>query len=348
VYVESDGTMSLNGYDDIVAEVSNVGGEVAAKQDKITATGAANLLTAPASAGGQPGTKPAADFATAAQGAKADTALQSADAAEIKAYGDRRLPMYSGSHAFDQNAGNTWVRFMRVTGAKDPSGSIKTFTLPFFSIHNGGSAYESNGLLRFNVAQTADAVNVLNMRVLMDGRLALGSDMGQIKMLRVDETTVDVKMFMGQFGRFQTGELISGYGYGGALGDTIAIDLGISATDGTGDVVQTTLDSRLPHTWPAGVEISFGNSLFGKRWSGSSTLSAPGYSTVNVGGLGTGFVLVSCGGAVRNLPLGHTEVEYGNSSSLTPGAGDSYLKCKVQNGSGTVTWDYNVWALWKR
>ena len=50
---------------------------VAAKQDTITATGETNLLTAPAVAGGQPGTKPVSELATAAQGAKADTAVQS-------------------------------------------------------------------------------------------------------------------------------------------------------------------------------------------------------------------------------------------------------------------------------
>ncbi|GBR76986.1 hypothetical protein NO2_1450, partial [Candidatus Termititenax persephonae] len=36
--------------------------QVALKQDKLTATGATNLLTAPATAGGQPGTKPLADL----------------------------------------------------------------------------------------------------------------------------------------------------------------------------------------------------------------------------------------------------------------------------------------------
>jgi hypothetical protein len=44
----------------------------AAKQNKITATGTTNLLTAPTALGGQPGTKPISDFATAAQGAKAE------------------------------------------------------------------------------------------------------------------------------------------------------------------------------------------------------------------------------------------------------------------------------------
>ena len=39
--------------------------EVAAKQDKIAATGASNLLTAPAAPGGQPGAKPASDFVPA-------------------------------------------------------------------------------------------------------------------------------------------------------------------------------------------------------------------------------------------------------------------------------------------
>ena len=47
-----------------------------AKQNKITATGQTNLLTAPSVAGGQPDTKPISDFATAAQGTKADTAYQ--------------------------------------------------------------------------------------------------------------------------------------------------------------------------------------------------------------------------------------------------------------------------------
>ena len=46
------------------------------KQNKITSTGQANLLTAPSTVGGQPGTKPISDFATSAQGAKADTAYQ--------------------------------------------------------------------------------------------------------------------------------------------------------------------------------------------------------------------------------------------------------------------------------
>ena len=47
-----------------------------AKQDKITATGITNLLTAPEMIGGQPGTKAISDFATAQQGALAESALQ--------------------------------------------------------------------------------------------------------------------------------------------------------------------------------------------------------------------------------------------------------------------------------
>ena len=39
--------------------------DITGKQDKVTATGITNLLTAPASAGGQPGTKPISDFAKA-------------------------------------------------------------------------------------------------------------------------------------------------------------------------------------------------------------------------------------------------------------------------------------------
>ena len=45
------------------------------KQDIITATGSTNLLTAPETAGGQPGIKPVSDFATASQGEKADNAV---------------------------------------------------------------------------------------------------------------------------------------------------------------------------------------------------------------------------------------------------------------------------------
>jgi hypothetical protein len=51
----------------VVGAINELVTSIATKQPKLTATGATNLLLAPASAGGQPTTKPVADFATAAE-----------------------------------------------------------------------------------------------------------------------------------------------------------------------------------------------------------------------------------------------------------------------------------------
>jgi hypothetical protein len=65
----TDKTSVVNALNSVVTALGN-------KQDKLTATGNTNLLVAPATAGGQPAIKPISDFATAAQGAKADNSYQ--------------------------------------------------------------------------------------------------------------------------------------------------------------------------------------------------------------------------------------------------------------------------------
>jgi hypothetical protein len=85
-----------------VATKGYVDGGLETKQNAITATGQTNLLTAPAAAGGQPETKPISDFATAAQGAKADSAVQSVSLASGTNNGTLKLTV--GSAATDNIA----------------------------------------------------------------------------------------------------------------------------------------------------------------------------------------------------------------------------------------------------
>jgi len=75
--VNSPKTLENLSLNEQVYNVEAVDAKLGGKQDCIAATGASNLLTAPDSPGGQPGTSAVSSFATAAQGAKADTALQS-------------------------------------------------------------------------------------------------------------------------------------------------------------------------------------------------------------------------------------------------------------------------------
>ncbi|MFP3041911.1 hypothetical protein LQZ19_08825 [Treponema primitia] len=90
------------------------------KQGKITSTGATNLLTAPAQAGGNPGTKAIADFATAAQGTKADNAQVA-----LTATGNTNL-LTAPANAGAQPGTKAISDFVQVAGTQEVTG-IKTF-----------------------------------------------------------------------------------------------------------------------------------------------------------------------------------------------------------------------------